>query len=289
MRRGWILAILAEHRIRVRYTGGLADQNALPGYDGATSIDGITRAVHIITHAYMTGEVTSRATAMKGASIILKPAKQGSFIFDIIVFIETYPATTAIAASLLGPMFCDFVKTSLKRATGSLDSEPETIGLRKIYSRIEPPPLKRPPADLDELSEALEGSLQDGHRPIGPEGTIGKISIGTPKRDLVILDENTKDWVNTRDEATNLETVIGNVTRYNSLSRNSRVFVDQFGRVVPMRPDGDFPAGDLQLLTWSLHGSNIGAPSKLELSVRRVSSASGKVKRLLLSDCRRAP
>lgn len=289
MSRRSILSTLAEHRIRVRYTGGLADQNALPGYDGATSIDGITRALHIATHAYMTGEVTARATAMKGASIVLKPARQGSFLFDLVVLMEANPATTAAAVALLGPMFYDFVKTSFKRATGALEAEPETPSLKKIYNRKEPPPLARQPADLDELSEALEGSLQDAHRPIGPEGTIRNISIGSPKNDLITFDDNTKDWVNTREEAATLETMIGNVTRYNSISRNSRVFIDQLGRVVPMRPDGDFSAGDLPLLTWSLHGSNIGTPSKLELRVRRVSSASGKVKRLLLSDCRRAP
>lgn len=280
---------LAEHRIKISYTGGLADQNALPGYDGVTSMNGITRAVHIVTHAYMTGEVTSRATALKGASILLRPARQGSFIYELSVLMEANPATTGAAVALGAPMFYDFIKTAFKRATGSLDAEPETPSLKKIYERKDPPPLKRPPADLDELSEILEGSLQDAHRPIGAEGTIGKISIGTPRTELVVFDDGTKDWVNTREEAVGLEVLRGNVTRYNSLSRNARVFVDQFQRVVPMRPDGDFIAGNLAFLTWSLHGSTIGTPNKLDLRVRRVTSASGKVKRLLLADCQRAP
>ncbi len=280
---------LAEHRIKITYTGGLADQNALPGYDGVTSIDGITRAIHIVTHAYMTGEVTSRATALKGASILLRPMRKGSFIYDLVVLMEANPATTAAAVGLGGPMFYDFVKAALRRATGAFDAEPETISLQRLYQRKDPPPLKRPPADLDELSEILEGSLQDAHRPIGAEGTIGRISIGTHRTELVLFDEGTKDWVNTREAAVGLETLRGNVTRYNSLSRNGRVFVDQFERVVPMRPDADFMAGNLAFLTWSLHGSNIGTPSKLDMSVRRVTSASGKVKRLLIADCQRAP
>lgn len=267
----------------------MADQNALPGYDGVTSIDGITRAVHIALHAYMTGEITTRATALKNASILLKPARQGSFIFELIILIEAYPATTGIAAALGGPMLYDFLKTAFKRATGSLDAEPETTSLRKLYDRKEPPPLKHPPVDFDELAEVLEGSLQDAHRPIGADGTIGTISIGSTKQELVKFDEGTKDWVNTREEAIGLEVLRGNVTRYNSMSRNSRVYVDQFDRIVPMRPGGDFLVGNLALLTWSLHGSNVGAPNKLDMRVRRVSSASGKVKRLLLSDCARAP
>lgn len=78
------MAILAEHKLRVKYDGGYADKNALPGYDGATSIDGVTRAVHIALHAYMTGEVTTRATALRNASILMKPARQGSFVFDLV-------------------------------------------------------------------------------------------------------------------------------------------------------------------------------------------------------------
>lgn len=127
------MVALSEHRIRVRYTGGLADQNILPGYDGATSIDGITRALHLATHAYMTGEVTTRAPALKGASIQMKPARQGSFIFELIVLMEAYPATSAAAVALGAPMFYDFIKTAFKRATGSLDAEPETASLRKKY------------------------------------------------------------------------------------------------------------------------------------------------------------
>lgn len=280
---------LAKHKLRVRYTGGLADDHSLPGYDGVTSIDGITRAVHIATHAYMTGEAVSRATALKRASIILKPARQGSFIFDLWVIMEANPATTGVVAALASAPFYDFITTAFKRATGSLDAEPTTPHLRKLYERREPPPLKKPPVDLDVLAETLEGSLQDAHRPIGEGEAIGQISIGSPRQDFIELNEDTKDWVNTRDEAVGIEVLKGNVTRYNSLSRNGRAYVDQLQRVVPIRPDGDFPVGDLAHLTWSLHGSNVGAPSKIDMRARKVSSASGKVKRLLLSDCKRAP
>jgi len=280
---------LAQHTLRITYTGGLADEHLLPAYDGATSIDGIIRAMHIATHAYMTGEVVSRATALRGASIVIKPARPGSFIFDIIVLLEAHPATTGAAATLLAAPFYDFIKTAFKRATGFFEAEPENPHLKKLYQRKQPPPLLRPPADFDELAEVLEGSLQAAHRPIGEAGAITNISVGSPRQQLVEFDATTKDWVNTREEATRPEDFHGNITRYNALSRNARAFVDQFGRVLPVRPDGDFNIGDLAQLTWSLHGSNIGAWSKLNMQARRVSSASGKVKRLLLISCSRVP
>lgn len=279
----------SQHKLKIKYEGGLADENSLPGYDGVTSMDGITRAIHIATHAYMTGEVVSRATALKGASIVIKPARQGSFIFDLLVLMEANPATTGATIALGAAPFYDFIKTAFRRATGILDAEPQTPHLKSLYERKEPPALKKPPADLDNLAEALEVSLQDAHRPIGGDGTIGTISVGTSRQELIKFDAETKDWVSTQEEAVSLEVLRGNVTRYNALSRNGRAFVDQFAKVVPIRPDGDFPAGDLAHLTWSLHGSNIGAPSKIDMRARRVTSASGKVKRLLLADCQRAP
>jgi hypothetical protein len=245
------MPMLAQHTIRIRYTGGLADEHVLPAYDGATSIDGITRAIHIATHAYMTGEVVSRATALRGASIVIKPARPGSFVFDIIVCLEAHPATTEAAATLLAVPFYDFIRTAFKRATGFFDAEPESPHLRKLYQRKEPPPLLRQPADFDELVEALEGSLQDAHRPIGEEGTITNISVGSSRQDLVEFDAITKDWVSTREEAARSEDFQGNITRYNALSRNARAFVDQLKRVLPVRPDGDFNIGDLAHLTWS--------------------------------------
>ena len=283
------MPILAQHRLKITYEGGPAEENSLPAYDGATSIDGITRAVQIATHAYMTGEVVTRATALKGASMFIKPARQGSFIFDLIFLIETYPGTTGLIGAVAAAPFCDFLRTAFRRATGSLDAEPESKMIQQLYKRAEPPPLKKPPADLDLLAEALEGSLQDAHRPIGGVGCVETVTIGSSRQGLIQLNEDTKGWVNTRAEAENIEVLRGNLTRYNTLSRNGRAYIDNLHKIVPMRPDGDFPVAELGNLTWSLHGSNIGAHNKVDMRARRVTSASGKVKRLLLAGCERAP
>ncbi len=158
---------LSKIPLRIKYTGGAADRNELPGYDGATSIDGMTRAIHIATHAYMTGEPVSRATALKGAKIFLRPARQGSFLIDLVILLEAHPVTSAAGVALTAPVFYDFIKTAFRRAGGLLSAEPNHPHLQKIYARKEPPPLKRLPVDLDELAETLEGSLQAAHRPIG--------------------------------------------------------------------------------------------------------------------------
>lgn len=236
----------------------------------------------------MTGEIVTRATALRNASIIIRPVRPGSFLFELVVLMEANPATTAAVVALAAAPFYDFLKVTFKRATGFLDADPESTHLRRLYERREPT-LHRPPADLDDLAERLEGSLQDAHRPIYPDEGIRQIVIGTPRTPLVTFNAATKDWVNTRDAAEELVEYRGNMTRYNALSRNGRAFIDELERVVPIRPDGDFDAADLANLTWSLHGSNTGGRKKLLMRARPVTSASGLVKRLLLSDCQVDP
>lgn len=234
----------------------------------------------------MTGNVVSRATALKNASIIIRPARQGSFIFDLVVLIEAHPATAAV---IVAPPFYDFIKVVLKRATGLINAVPETPILKKLYKNNKPLPVKKPLPDLDDLAIKLEGSLQAAHKPIGQNGTINRMDTGQPRKNLVSFDIHTGDRVNTRNESCETAIYQGNMTRYNTLSRNGRAFIDQPGRVVPVIPDGDFPAGDLENLSWSLHGSNTGDRNKLVIQARTVTSSGGHVKRLLLSGCQKAP
>lgn len=261
---------IRKRRIKIRYTGGDADEHMLPLYDGTTSILGISQALQLVVHAYINDEVVSRATALRGARMYIKPAQQGSYLFELVTLIEAYPATAGISAVV----FYDFLKVALSRATGSINAEPETKSLRKDFEKREP--------FFDDLAETLEGSLQRAHRPIG--GGVEVINIGRPRSDLIQLDQQSSDWVNTREEITELVTVTGNVTRYNSNTLNGRIYIEELGKIVPFKPNGDFPAANLWHLTWSIHGSNTGLPKRLELEVRYVNSAIGDTKRILISN-----
>ncbi|WP_343080219.1 hypothetical protein [Ostreiculturibacter nitratireducens] len=234
----------------------------------------MAQAVQIATHAYVSGKIVTRATAARSAEFFLLPARQGSFLVDLVVLVEQYPVIAGAAA----PVFYDFIKAVFKKATGVFSGEPETAAIRKAIDKDEP--------FFDELAETLEGSLQRAHRPIGDGVTT--ISLERPRSDLIVFDQDSKDWVNTREENPGSSTITGNVTRFNSITRNGRVFSDQHGRIIPFRPDGDFPGASLRYVTWSHHGSTNSLPKKLNLVVREIKSAKGETKRLLLSDCERA-
>jgi len=260
--------------LRARYNGGIAAEGKLPLYDGTTSIQGVAQAVQIATHALLTKAIVTRATAARSADFYLLPSRSGSYLVELAAYIEANPAVAGITA----PIFYDWIKTIFTKATRRAPAEPETPAVRRWMERDEP--------FLDELAETLEGSLQRAHRPIGTDVTT--ITFERPRSELLTLNADTKAWVNTRDVASNSTPFTGSVTRFNSITRNGRIFIDQLSRVIPFKPDGDFAMGGLQYLTWSLHGSTNDLPKSLSLHAREVKSATEETKRLLLVDCARA-
>lgn len=271
------MVVLASHLIKISYHGGVADENELPLYDGTASIHGVAQSLQIATHAYLNEEIVGRATALHGASFLIRPPRRGSFIMEVVANIEKFPACSTAVTAIAAPAFYDFLKIAYQKALGAFVDEPETPTVRRMFERDEP--------FFDELGETLEGSLARAHRPIGDE--VDYVTISRPRADLVTLDQDTKEWVNTRDVGDEFEEMTGNVTRFNSVTRNGRAYIDQLNKIVPFKPDGDFNMGRIGGLTWSLHGSNVALPNKLKFSARRVCSASGQAKRLLLRDCSR--
>ncbi|MCW1431860.1 hypothetical protein [Novosphingobium sp. JCM 18896] len=261
---------LSKFSLKLRFSGKDIEENGLDLYDGATSFYGFSQALQIAVHAYMTGEVVSRATAMKGAEMYFGAPRRGSVLFDIITVIEQYPATSALG----GAVFYDFMKTAFSKAAGYLGTKPETPAVQK---------LSIDETFFDHLAETLEGSLQRAHRAI--DHGVNQVTLERPRSKLVVFNQSTSEWVNTRDENPNVEEFTGSITRYNSISGNGRAFVRELQRVLPFRPGAAFPDNKRGLLTWSLHGNTVSGEKELRFWASKIESAKGDPKRLVLADC----
>lgn len=176
---------------------------------------------------------------------------------------------------MAGAAFYDFVKFSLSKAVGLLNVQPETPSIKKKLENDE--------IFFDRLAETLEGSFQRAHRAV--DNGVRQITVERPRSKLVVFDQKTSQWVSTREISSTVFEYTGNITRYNSISRNGRAYVCELNKVVPFRPAQDFPDSKLGFLTWSLHGDNTAGKKDLKFWVSRVESARGDVKRLLLHDC----
>lgn len=261
----------ARYPLKLRFSGEAVEKNGLDLYDGATSFWGLAQTLQIATHAYMTGEVVSRATALRGAEMYFGGPKRGSVLFDVVAVIESSPTSAAMNAAA----FYDFIKYSISKAVGRFDNKPATASVQKKLAKDE--------TFFDLLAENLEGSLQRAHRAIDKE--CGTISIERPREPLITLDHDSSLWVNTREYDPTVKEYSGNITRYNSISRNGRAYIRELGKVLPFRPSSDFPDSKRGFLTWSLHGDNVASKKDLKIWATRIDSAHGDPKRLLLSDC----
>ena len=261
---------LARFALKLRFKGKSVDANGLDLYDGSTSFYGFSQALQIAFHAYMTDEIVSRATALRGAEMYFGSPRRGSVLFDVIAVVEKYPASFGLG----GAIFYDFMKTAFSRAAGYLDKKPETPTIQKLAIDD---------TFFDQLAETLEGSLQRAHRAI--DHGVRQVALERPRSELVVFNQATSEWVNTRDENPNVEEFTGYITRYNSISGNGRAYVRQLQKVVPFRPGATFPENKRGLLTWSLHGETVAAQKELRLWASKIESARGDAKRLILADC----
>lgn len=267
---------LQQFGLKLRYEGGDADDHLLELYDGTASLHGFAQSLQIATHAYLHGEVYSKATALKGARLYLKTARPGSLITELVAKIDKIPSNFKPTSA----SFYDFLKLAFARATGTAEQEPDTLHVRRLLENDEP--------FFDDLAETLEGSLQRAHRAI-EMGGIDSVTLERPRGEqLNVFNKQTYLWVSTREEKPDVFELTGNVTRYNSVTGNGRAYIHELSRIVPFKLSDDFAFAKRGFLTWSLHGSAINASHQLDLQARRVDSAHGEVKRLILVDCQQS-
>lgn len=261
-------------RLRLRFKGGRTDEQGLNLYDGATSFHGFARALQITTHAFMADEVVGRATALRAGELFFEAPRRGSVIFDIFAKFRQRPKT----APLNKDVFYDFTTVALERATGNLGCTPQTNYVSKKLNADE--------SFFDDLSEKLEGSLQESHRSIDNENVI--VILERPRSSLITFDASTSAWVHTRDEDPNAHEYSGNMTRFNTKTGNGRAYISELDKIIPVRKSDHFNNGNKAWLTWSLHGDNVSTAKELIFRGRQIESASGMTKRIILDDCRKA-
>src|SRR5699024_8282004 len=114
----------------------------------------------------------------------------------------------------------DSVKFTFNSAMGRI-GETETKRVREIAERREP--------IIGQLTESVEEPLKDMHRPIGSNGNV-TINVERPRSPLIRRDSGTYEYLH-EDLISDLEEgIVGNVTKYNTLSGYGRVFLDRHNR-----------------------------------------------------------
>lgn len=264
------------YTLKLIYRGGDADKNQLKLYDGANSIFGFSKVIQLAVHGFINNKIIKNAPAMKGAEIYILPARNGSFLETIKILITDPNFMMSVGTGVVGSALYDFLKTTIGKAVGKI-FKPETSTVSKLIQKDEP--------FFDELANILEGPLVEAHRTIEKSG--GTVSLDRPKSTLVVFNNETLNWVKTQKEDNIPIKRVGNVTRFNIISKNGRFYDTDEKRTIPFIPDGTLSHKATTLLSRSLDDANNQLSGLLEFKVIPVRSASDVIKRYILLDCKK--
>jgi hypothetical protein len=249
---------MAHMRLKFIFEHGPAEETQLDLYDGALSLGGIARATAIATHAFLNGEIRIHGDTARGARLYLLPSRPGSFIFEVGIW---------MLKAVSEGVFYDFIKYAFDEAVGRSSAE-EISG--PLQPRIEP--------TIGELPAVLESPLRHLHRPIHKHPDMTLTVIDPRGRALITFDHTSAEALEPRYVHLT-EPLIGNVTRYNTLSGWGNLYDRTQKRVISFVLDANVSERERSLITWSLQERNIGREGTLRFQASAFTTPGGHIKR----------
>ena len=175
-------------------------------------------------------------------------------------------------------LFYDFIKYALGEAVGQFDDAEQRS--KSLRERIEP--------TIGELGAALESPLDEVHRPIRKEPEI-ELDVARPRGEVLAkFDSKTALQLMPRTVPAP-HPIVGNVTRYNTLTGWGRFYDREEERPISFFVDTDLSDYQRSLVTWSLHEANIGNRGTLYLGADAIVSPTDKIKRYNVSRISNTP
>lgn len=264
---------MAEIPFMISYHHGDAAEGRLEMHDAAVSLQGFARALTLPAHALLNdGAIRRRGTTIEGGRLLLRPPQRGSFEQVVVLVLEEHPIIGALGLGVFGNALWDFTKWSWCRAM-NLVWNPETDLANKIVRRIEP--------HLGEYEELLEVPLEQAHRPIRSNPNTSIALRRSPSEIVIELDKESLSAVSLQTD-TELVTVRGNVTRFNILSGNGRLFDESEDRTLSFSVAPQLSRIERALLTKSLTDQVNGSYAKINFNVAKVRSPKGVLKKYVI-------
>lgn len=261
----------------VRYEGRSADQHLLPAYEGAVSIQGISRSLTLITTYLATGKIRKNAPFESPIQLFLKPSQPGSFetIYQIVSDFPVETVIDGVALSVTGDLIYDTVKVVFNRVTGKA-AKPQQKKLEEL--------LQKKGGDFAALEDAVEPSIVMAHKVIGT-GSNNIVIFGDNNK--ITFNGTTKDFVTAhiQDEVTEKKDV--SVASYNANSKSGRVFDFEFERTVPFTIASAASKSTAVAIAWGLARYTRGEDSRVAITYNKILAPDGRVKKYIVKSAKR--
>ncbi|HRO13579.1 MAG TPA: hypothetical protein PLL33_00755 [Paracoccus sp. (in: a-proteobacteria)] len=140
--------------------------------------------------------------------------------------------------------------------------------------------------ELEDLSYRIEPSLRRGHEAIGRSADA--ITITSKRTEVAKLDSATKRYLDIR-EAPGNEIFIANVTSFNILSGNGRIYYPPINTTIGFSLEVKAPPEVAAKLTESMNYYSRGREGKIRITARHLVNGDGRVVRLIIKNADEVP
>lgn len=281
--------------VLLSYQGRLADRHELDFYDAAQALLGFQRSLALTTHLVINGEIITQAPSLRGARIAVATPRPGSWEVIASVVGAAWVAGTVSKESPLGHLLYSAYDYVVRQCLGfPVDYN------KSLYAAYEEQldAKKITPAKLDSLTEKVESSVANMHRPIVASHTadhadiIGVAPMEPRVRLGSELNNMTYEYIK-RSILDKEDTVVeGIVSSYNINTYAGRLFIFDEERTIPIElEDRARGKGTISNITRSLHSNALERGSRdgaVSVTGRLVRSPSGRLKGIKVSSVARA-
>lgn len=244
-----------EVEIKIVFRGDMADQNVLPAYEAAQSIEGITRSIVLIGNYLAEGKIRKRFPYSEDLTLEWKAIRPGSFetllelglnYDQVATWLQTVGvfgagAVAAGTSKVISDFVSDTLKRMFKKRVGQT-YEPETPQLKELEDHRQ--------GDLNAVLDAILPSAKKAHTSIGQGATNVFIFYGD--NNVVNFDAATKRYLKSPKMERDLRVKMVSVGSFNVNTRYGRVYDFELGRTVAFIIDRDANSRTMEKLGASL-------------------------------------
>jgi hypothetical protein len=279
--------------IELKFAGEDADEGVLNFYDAAKALVGFERSLALTTHLVLNGEIITQSPSLRGAEIYLPHIEEGSWKAKAVVALSA--ATVVLSAgkdSPLGHVVTSVYDYVLSETMGFHPDYDKTLQ-QQYHEHLREKGITK--EKLDSLSEKIETSVAEIHRPLAITGTAASAQISTSLGNRRLgppLSLLTYDYVKQTIKEDEIVEIVGVVTSYNLNTYKGRFLVFDEHRPIPFElTENARNKRNVAALTSSQHfnGQDRSDPRAiLKLKAQKLVSTTGRLKRLHVTAAERA-
>lgn len=281
--------------VLLKYQGSAAENHELDFYDASRALAGFQRSLALTTHLVVNGEIITQAPSLKNARILLNTPRPGSWEVVAMVVGGLWATGTASKDTPFGHLLYSVYDYIITQTLGF------PVDYNKSLFQSYTEELRRKditPSKLDSLSEKVEASIADMHRPViaSKTATRGDLFAGESSDPRIRLgkemNEITYDYIKQFEISEQSEWIHGVISSYNINTYSGRIFSFEESRPISFEiEDGFRHLPYINSITSSLRNNALDRGKRdgaIELLGRKVTSSTGRLKGIKVTAARDA-